>query len=78
MSWLKFHRPTQAPGQKTLRWTVTTADGSGPLGEIAWFGRWRKYAFFVEPHSVFEQECLREIAAFCEDRTREHKEKARG
>lgn len=42
------------------------------LGRIRWFGRWRKYAFEPAPNTIFEQDCLRDIAAFCEDLTAAH------
>lgn len=50
---------------------VVAKDGGDPLGEVKWFGRWRKYAFFPERDCVFEQDCLRVIAEFCERHTRE-------
>ena len=46
-----------------------------PLGEIKWFGRWRKYAFFPDYMCVFEEECLRDISVFLEQATREHRQK---
>jgi hypothetical protein len=44
------------------------------LGEVRWFGRWRCYAFYPEPDTLYERQCLRDIADFCEARTREHRE----
>lgn len=56
---------------KTHFWQV--ANGAIVLGCVKWFARWRKYAFFPAPETVFEQVCLRDIAQFCEDRTREQR-----
>jgi hypothetical protein len=56
------------PGKKTLAWDVVGTDGAF-LGEIKWFGRWRKYSFFPAENCIFEWICLREIAQFSEDRT---------
>jgi hypothetical protein len=56
---------------KTLVWDVTAKDGGLRLGEVKWFGRWRRYAFFPSD-CVFEHQCLRELADFLEARTREH------
>jgi hypothetical protein len=61
------------PGQKTNRWEVSTLDGKHSLGVIAWFGRWRKYAFFPTAPSTFEEICLRDIANFIEYKTREYR-----
>jgi hypothetical protein len=72
LSWIRFGEPTQREGQKTLRWLVTTADARAVLGTVAWYSRWRGYAFYPTP-SIFEEDCLREIADFCEARTREHR-----
>jgi len=44
------------------------------LGEIAWFGRWRCYAFYPAGSTIFEKDCLRVIADFCEEKTKEHRE----
>ena len=45
---------------KTQEWDVASKYG-GNLGRIAWFGRWRKYAFFPWPETVFEEVCMREL-----------------
>jgi hypothetical protein len=55
---------------KTKKYFVFTKDEfpsvSLKLGEIKWFGRWRQYAFFPEPETVFEHQCLKDIVAFME------------
>ncbi len=58
---------------KTNRWQVVTLDGSIVLGSVHWFGRWRGYAFFPLIDTVFERRCLRDIADFCEQKTKEHR-----
>lgn len=62
---------------KTKVWTVQTKDGAHTLGRIAWFGRWRKYAFDPMGGTVFEETCLREIAQFIINATLVHKEAAK-
>ncbi len=54
-------------GQKTERWNIETKEDEDLLGEVRWFGRWRRYAFFPASLCVFEQTCLREIADFIEE-----------
>lgn len=60
-------------GHKTKRWFISPKPNGGCIGEIKWFPRWRKYCFFPWPGSVYEETCLREIAGFCVDRTKEHR-----
>ena len=60
------------PKPKTLTWFVYPKEGIDHLGIVQWYGPWRKYCFFPEHGSLYEQVCLREIADFCEQRTREH------
>jgi hypothetical protein len=58
---------------KTFTWTVEPKDGGSTLGDVKWFSRWRKYSLYPAPRCLFEQTCLREIAEFIEDRTREQR-----
>jgi hypothetical protein len=67
--WIRFEDgPTSASG-KTRTWMVTTKEG-GYLGWVKWFGPWRRYAFFPGEGTIYEQDCLRTIAKFCEQNTR--------
>lgn len=77
--WLEFSKAGTSESGKTIVWWLYSSKEDNihtglHLGEIRWRGAWRKYAFFPEPDTVFEQDCLRDIAQFCEDKTREHKE----
>ena len=63
------------PHPKTKVWRVVSKyDGEPILGFIQWFPRWRKYSFFPNSDTIYEEVCLREIAEFCEVKTRQHKE----
>ena len=62
---------------KTYIWHVFATEGGERLGQIKWFGRWRKYCFFALDHTVFEQDCLRDLADFIEARTKEHRKRKR-
>ena len=46
---------------KTMILSVESKRGQYLLGWIKWFGRWRQYAFFPEPKTVFNVECLNDI-----------------
>jgi hypothetical protein len=37
------------------------------LGDIKWYAPWRKYAFFPESETLYEQDCLKDIARFLEE-----------
>jgi hypothetical protein len=58
---------------KTDSWFIYAKDGSTGLGAIRWFGRWRKYCFFPMAETVFEENCLRDIAEFIVKITKEYK-----
>lgn len=73
--WIAFIEAPQKADSKTRIWWVNERrDGGGALGSVRWFGRWRRYAFFPEANTVFEQDCLWDIADFVAERTAEHKE----
>jgi hypothetical protein len=57
---------------KTWIWDVDAKAG-GTLGQVKWFGRWRKYSFFPAAGAIFEEVCMREISQFIVDRTTEHR-----
>ena len=54
------------PNPKTKCWRVVAKQNSGVIGSVSWYGPWRKYCFFACPSTVFEENCLRDIANFCE------------
>jgi hypothetical protein len=66
--------PLPKDGKRTWKWQVFSIDRLSFLGNVVWFGRWRKYAFFPEPGCVFDDGCLHEIADFTKLRTAEHRE----
>lgn len=73
MKWITVSWSGRSPSGKTSVWIVRSSEGGDLLGEIRWFARWRKYAFFPALHTVFEQDCLRDIAKFIEDETMAHR-----
>lgn len=48
---------------KTERVIVVSKKYFDILGEIKWFGKWRQYAFFPDPHTVWNPECLEDVQA---------------
>ena len=71
--WINFVQQSN-PGRKTERWLVFPKDShADPLGEVKWFTHWRRYVFFPAPGKLFDPECLRAIAFFCERATADRK-----
>lgn len=59
---------------KTNEWLVCSKyDQTDVIGQVKWFGRWRCYGFFPFKDTVFEKQCLRDIADFCEEQTKHHR-----
>lgn len=73
--WIEFRGPFTSKSALTKIWDVYPKDGGKRIGQVKWYGSWRKYAFMPEPFCVFEQDCLRDIASFIELKTRDHKQK---
>ncbi len=79
---LKFEFKEFSDSGLTGRWVVrSTGEASGPgyvgscLGFIHWHAAWRRYTF--SPHTaggwmVFDKECLRCMADFIEQITKDH------
>ena len=55
-------------------WFVLGGRG-GCLGGVEWHDRWKCYVFAPEIETEFSADCLRDIAAFMDARTKERKEK---
>ena len=55
--------------KKTKIWLVYTEESDYAIGEIKWYNPWRKYAFFPDPETIYEQDCMRTIADFLEQET---------
>ncbi|MDX9802799.1 MAG: hypothetical protein RBS96_02050 [Dehalococcoidales bacterium] len=63
------------PKRKTMVWAVTSVYDQTLLGFISWFPRFRKFSFFPQKDTVYEEMCLRDIAEFCETETKKQKER---
>ena len=74
--WLRFIEQPQGR-RKTRIWHVVTLDGSADLGEIRWHAPWRKYAFFPDARTIFEPDCLDDLASFCRGQTNNRREVVR-
>jgi hypothetical protein len=71
--WITFKPNDRRLKAKTDTWEVWSMDGTSHVGQIRWWSSWRKYCFFPKPETVFEQDCLRLIADFVEEKTAVHR-----
>ncbi len=76
MSWIRME--LRHDTGKTKVWDVLSKETNIPLGQVRWFGRWRKYAFFPNNDTVFEPTCLNELAGFCQEQTAEWRKAKKG
>lgn len=77
-TWVRFL--LESKSSKTSHWRVISKVDKGHiailLGDVRWFGRWRKYAFFPNSGNnlVFEETCLTDIADFIQLATKLHRQ----
>lgn len=66
--WVTVYRNAmcEKPGMKTCVFIVETKTGE-TLGTIRWYGAWRGYAFFPESDTLYEKQCLRDIADYLDE-----------
>lgn len=69
--YVQFHFFKFTQTKKTKIWYVH--NGIHRLGEIKFFPQWRKYAFYPSTMVILEEDCLRDIAEFCEIETKKYK-----
>jgi len=65
---VKFENAGLSDSGKTQRWLVTSTGGAH-LGTVSWYSQWRRYAFQPIAGTVFDANCLREIADFLQVET---------
>ena len=65
---------TGRTGDNSHAWLVLTKKRQ-MLGSIIWYGPFGKYSFQPTENSIYECDCLRDIAQFCEDQTAARKAK---
>jgi hypothetical protein len=73
--WIEFEERQAPSGYTTKRWHVIAKRGLVTLGTISWYSGWRRYCFYPHDGSSYEQDCLRDIADFCEQQTIAHRGK---
>lgn len=64
-----LEEPKSNPSRKTPIYNIVTRDNGGnPLGEIKWYGAWRKFCFFPEIEfgtiTIWDSKCLKLLTNF--------------
>ncbi len=69
----------RAKGRKTDTWEVfnhvTDPGFDDPHAEVSWYSRWRQYGFDPNLGTIWNDRCLRDIAAFMESENAARKER---
>jgi hypothetical protein len=64
-AFIQFVLQVRLVDRKTDTWMVVRTAGGSALGEVRFYGAWRKYCFFPYPNSLYDPDCLKTIAEFC-------------
>lgn len=54
-------------------WVITNNRSGETIGYVVWYPAWRQYCFRADLEAIWNKDCLRTIADFCERRTTERK-----
>jgi hypothetical protein len=63
--------------KKTGVWRIEAIQSSAVLGGIKWYPAWRRYCFYPLADTIFDANCLWDIADFCARMTKEQREIAK-
>lgn len=69
-SYLTFKHKEFSKSGKTQIFDVFSGPESNEaylLGQVKWYGPWRKYCFFPNGATIFDKNCLTEIINFIEE-----------
>lgn len=56
-------------GQRKTKYWLVSCNGID-LGHISFYSRWRQYCFHPDTETLYEKNCLREIADKCESESK--------
>lgn len=61
--WIDFVE-LNSDGRKTKIFDVVNKEHVSSIGQVKWYGPWRQYSFFPKENTVYERQCLMDIAHF--------------
>lgn len=70
---VSFQKNERRQGAKTDTWEVWGVTSSFHIGQVRWLPPWRKYCFFPDSSTIWDEECLRSVATFLEWETKKHR-----
>ena len=70
--WIDFINQ-ESVGKKTDTYFVQNRETRSLIGQVKWYGPFRKYSFFPLNNTVYEPTCLRDIAEFIDKLMTERK-----
>jgi len=65
--WIRVVEAGNSPSGKTKIFHVINKESLDLLGVIKWNGGWRKYAFYPNSDTYYEEDCLNNISEFLEE-----------
>ena len=68
VKYIDFEPAGKSASGKTKLWDVISHE-EDVLGQVKYHPHWRRYAFYPEAHTLYEQDCLRKIADFIEEQS---------
>lgn len=77
MTYLEFRHVGHSSTGKTDVWRVVNTNDGSDLGQVSWYGAWRKYVFFCDDASIWSPDCLRQVAQFVDDQMDSRKQNRR-
>lgn len=60
--------------RKTPIYHIETHEGI-PLGEIKWYGAWRKFCFFPNKDTIWDNKCLSHVINFLDETNKDWRKK---
>ncbi len=60
--YLRFEQVPPKPDRKTATWNVRSVSSDAHLGVIRWHGPWRQYTFWPAAQSLYNVDCLLDLA----------------
>jgi hypothetical protein len=73
--WVYFAYLGKSDNGKTDNWEVRANERNVFLGFVRWRSTWRRYCFYPAADTMFEEDCLSDIAAFLREQTIQYKAK---
>lgn len=70
-SYIGIKKDEKHPG-KTKRWWIYSKPDGDILGQVKWYGGWRKYVYYNNTVGYSDWDFMRMIADFCEEQTLKH------